>query len=269
MAQMQGGMTNLGFTIYSLAITVVLAAPALAVDITGCGQEVPAGEVGILTTDINCGSPTATNWYGVELENGATLDLQGHTITGPDYPVYCEKRCSVTSTAVGRGMLRGGLYGLAAADGKATVSDVDFVGNQTGIVGTNVALRNVSLVDNAKGAVHLLDQSRLVAENVSVSGCTQGNYCIGIGRIRLSGFTVAGTATGYAVIWGKRVRLAGGSIVGGNVGIRDEAGSHLENVALSGNGVDIESARRPRLVDSACETSRDLVGTPWGVCSND
>jgi hypothetical protein len=167
------------------------------------------------------------------------------------------------------GTLQGGSYGLSAGSGKATVSEVNFVNNGTGIVGSVLAIRNVALTDNPGGAIHLVERRRLIGENLTVAGCAEANYCIGTGRIRLTGLAATGTSTGYAVVWGKGIRLAGASIVGGTVGIRDERAPRLYGVALLGNGVDIIAARRPRLVESTCESSLDLLGTPWGVCTDD
>src|SRR5436190_12695689 len=90
------------------SIVLFLVASAGAVDITGCDQEVSAGQVGVLTTDLDCGWPAPPGSYGVELEKNATLDLQGHTISGAQWAVYCPDRgrCTVTSTGA-KGTLTG------------------------------------------------------------------------------------------------------------------------------------------------------------------
>ena len=52
----------------ALSIMVAFASAAAAFEVTACGQEVAAGEVGVLTTDLDCGPRTAVGSYGVELE---------------------------------------------------------------------------------------------------------------------------------------------------------------------------------------------------------
>src|SRR5260370_368015 len=42
-------------SLVSLAIVCFLLSPARAVDITACGQLVPAGQTGMLQTDLDCG----------------------------------------------------------------------------------------------------------------------------------------------------------------------------------------------------------------------
>src|SRR5262245_61121520 len=98
----------------AVAIVLSLVRTAGAVDITACDQEVPAGEVGVLTTDLDCGWPAPPGSYGVEIGKSATLDLQGHTIRGAQWAVYCPERgrCSVTSTTGGKGALTGAEAGI-------------------------------------------------------------------------------------------------------------------------------------------------------------
>ena len=45
----------------------------------------PARQVGVLTTDVDCGSNTLAGSYGVELGRSATLDMQGHGIAGAQW----------------------------------------------------------------------------------------------------------------------------------------------------------------------------------------
>jgi hypothetical protein len=77
----------------ALGIVLSLAGIAGALDITACDTAVPAGEVGVLTVDLDCGPNTVPDSYGVELARNATLDLQGHTITGAQWAVYSPAAC--------------------------------------------------------------------------------------------------------------------------------------------------------------------------------
>ena len=64
----------------SLLLSAMFAgSPAQAVDVVTCGQVVPAGEIGVLTGDLDC---SATSSSAVIVGVGATLDLKGYTLTG-------------------------------------------------------------------------------------------------------------------------------------------------------------------------------------------
>jgi len=76
----------------SLAVGVILllcGGRAQALDITSCGQTVPAGETGVLVGDLQCDPATR----GVTLQYAATLDLNGHALVAPDgWAVWCNGR---------------------------------------------------------------------------------------------------------------------------------------------------------------------------------
>src|ERR1051325_6028277 len=158
-------------TFLLVAPLVLLSTAAAAVDITACNQTVPPGEVGILTADLDCGPSDVEDSYGVELENGATLDLAGHTITGPRYAVSCEKRCNV----IGPGTLRNAFYGIwgESSSTRATVSDVTLTSNLGGMAVMRGRLTNVIATDNGLA----MDVPKLRARNVTITGC-HGEYCL-------------------------------------------------------------------------------------------
>jgi hypothetical protein len=52
---------------------------AAAVDLTACGQTIPAAETGVLQTDLDC---SGVGTHAVLLLRRATLDLNGHTLVG-------------------------------------------------------------------------------------------------------------------------------------------------------------------------------------------
>ena len=118
----------------ALSLVVSFASAASAIEVTGCGQEVPAGQVGVLTADLDCGSSATAGSYGVELEANATLDLQGHTITGSQWAIYCSERgtCHVTSTT-DTGTVTGAEAGIWPVGSKVVVSHMHFAGNAYGI----------------------------------------------------------------------------------------------------------------------------------------
>lgn len=64
----------------SLVILLICHPPIVAaVDITACGQTIPAGETGVLASDLDCSGAGA---YAVLLLRRATLDLNDHTLIG-------------------------------------------------------------------------------------------------------------------------------------------------------------------------------------------
>ena len=72
----------------ALGIILTLAPVAEALDISTCDSDVPAGQHGVLVADLDCSWNTEAGSYGVELGRNATLDMQGHTITGSQWAVY-------------------------------------------------------------------------------------------------------------------------------------------------------------------------------------
>jgi hypothetical protein len=101
-----------------VVVTVLLVAASVqAVDITQCRQIVPLGETGELTADLDCPTGPSTcqsdpaiecgehlpcpnddclSAHAVVLEDGATLKLNGLTITGGFNGVYCRgSTCTV------------------------------------------------------------------------------------------------------------------------------------------------------------------------------
>jgi hypothetical protein len=254
-----------------LAGALLIAMAAHAVDITGCDQEVPPGEVGILTTDLDCGPNTVEGSYGVELEPYATLRLEGHTITGPRYAVYCPKSCTI----VGPGTLTGAFYGIWAFDERnlrVDVSDVTIAGNVGGMAISRGRLTNVTVNGNAIA----FDVRKLQAVNLTVTGCTDDSpYCIETDRARINGLTATGNASTYAVIFATRtLRLANAAVTDNTApnGIFGLGRILLDGSTVTGHATDLLTPRRPRLANSVCGSSADYTqppSTPWGVCAND
>ena len=78
-----GGMNGRPFRrlVRSGGLAILVASEARGVDVTTCGQVVPAGDTGVLVADLSCaGDGTYLADVGVRLEAGARLDLAGHRL---------------------------------------------------------------------------------------------------------------------------------------------------------------------------------------------
>jgi hypothetical protein len=209
----------------------ILAGSASAFDVTTCGETVPAGDVGVLRADL-----VGCDYYAVELEDGATLQMNGHAILGSIvYSIYCTgRRC----TMVGPGEVANG--GSARGQGSVlhdyighgrtvmTVSDLDIHDNGLGIAGGLVYVSNVVVTRNRDGGIFAY---RFKATNAQV---------IDNG--------------GYGIFAGRDIRLVDSTITG-NDG--------------NGQGIDLTARRRPHLIDSTCGKSLGPSGGPFGVCTGD
>ncbi|TMB58824.1 MAG: hypothetical protein E6J56_01730 [Deltaproteobacteria bacterium] len=133
-----------------MLLVPLFAGRASAVDVAACGQLVPAGQVGVLQADLDCGGDEAAGAClteaaaacasdpgcmdaacgGVLLRDGSTLEMNGHTVANG--VVVCplfHSRCSV----VGPGTIIGG-YGLTALGRKLDASGgLDVHGGEVGI----------------------------------------------------------------------------------------------------------------------------------------
>jgi len=255
--------------------TVLIAAGGIAAgfDVTACDTTVPAGETGILQNDLSCSGA----FVAVNLSEGATLDMQGHAISGAplrDAAVSCNGgRCRVT----GPGDISGPVVAISILRGRQrlTVSDVTIHDCKWGI-----------LDDSSR-------RSAVVASNLSVTGCTQAG--LQLAKLRGSGITANGNGgPGLAVdriraenvvtndngapgIFGGAARVTG--LVAnnnGDAGIRVVKAA-LRDATLTGNngygvGFDVLTKRRPRVVNVTCGKSGVIGGVitdTWGVCAGD
>src|SRR5207245_3106154 len=75
--------------VWALGITLLLGGVGRAIDIGFCGLDVPPGQVGVLQADLTCSG------VGVELEEMATLQMNGHSISGGSIGVFCSRRCTI------------------------------------------------------------------------------------------------------------------------------------------------------------------------------
>ena len=275
-----------------LATVAGIACPAGAVDITGCGQTVPEGQVGRLLSDLVC-SPTDvfTFDFGVMVEPGATLDLGGHSITmnhdgGNLAAIVCNDGCVVMSPAgtadiTGLGPRFSFTAGVQMGR-RSRVSEVHVRGFSYGIAtgadGSRIFLTNVTATDNEGFGIGIADH--LVARNVNASHNGGG---IGIDRSIVGADITANDNTYLGIDAGSRIRARNVTITGnGECGIDASAGKNGRTGSISlldsnvtGNGTaDLISGHRPLLRSTACGASehRDADGVSfgtWGVCSLD
>jgi hypothetical protein len=246
--------------LFAVVASILFPDPGRAMDIFGCGQEVPPRETGTLQAELVCTSSA------VFLGERSTLLMNGHTIAGGG--VFCTgHKCTIE----GPGAITGaGSCGLESMNRRLPfhlfARDVDIHDNRCGIFPgrlstltfTNVQIRN-QIYDGISGI-----DNRAVA------------------RVFGTGITVSGN--GGVGIHAARVVLRGSTIQGnGGIGILGVRGlvELLDSTTVTGNdlvnGLDVGSRRRPHVVDSTCGKSAKLPPRafapdptmPWGVCTAD
>src|SRR5262245_2464928 len=122
-------------------LALAVGTSAAAMDVTTCRQFVPAGVVAVLQTDLVCGR--SAQWpfsaQGVVLDMGATVSLNGHSITGDGtgVGVDCEPQRGIRSRrsacrVVGPGVVSGFELGIGVV-GHVAVEGVTVRGNRYGI----------------------------------------------------------------------------------------------------------------------------------------
>jgi hypothetical protein len=281
----------------AVALVVLIWSPvAWALDITTCDQLVPAGQVGEVQNDLDCGAGSFAS--AVRLDNRATLHLNGHRINGPttgDGLVLAVK----SATIVGPGEIDtapdgacivsyygslhvdGGPLGLdvhncfegIAARVNAKISNVTIHDNtQEGAFAARLTVTNVSANRNSSGVagVYSLRATNLTAADNTVAGFIGENTAV----IKDSNISGSGNYGGD----GRRVVLTNTAISNSaNWGVRAQKALRLRNSSVTGTGpgngdvppnTDLESATKPILFNSTCGKSDGPDGT-WGVCAND
>jgi hypothetical protein len=259
--------------VLALLGVLLLGGTVHAVDITACGQTIHPREIGVLQNDLTCSG----GGVGVRLENGAVLDLGGHTITlglSTSTAVECLARCSVlgpgtlTTNSLGHG---GGI--VSTAKGRIVVTGVQLSGFVIPIHApfARVTFTDSTIQDSALG----VDVRRIDVEDVTIA-TDPGGTCISgfTGRVRGTNLALSGCSTGIYV--GKVVDLTGLTWAGGSIGVLTGKRVKLVDSSVTGASVaDVVSGRLPRLVNTACDRSARLddgiidTAVSWGVCAND
>jgi hypothetical protein len=264
----------------ALLCSILLGSVAWGLDVTSCGTTVPAGDTGVLTTDLVC-SPVPVGAFGVQLGDRSTLDLAGHTITGGITGVVGDfqatPRCRIVSSAPG-GAIVGSLFGIDDCF-KTEVSDVAVVGvTMQAIGGPRLVLTNVTIQDGGEP----ITTSRLDATNLVL---TNNHGALQANRATIRGLTATGNTGGAAADGSgtffirayKRLVLSDATITG-NVGVAiTGARVTLRNSTVTGNdttgnGIDLLTTAKPRLIESTCGRSAELnafIGASWQVCTDD
>ena len=270
-------------------VILLLPVPALALDITSCGQTVPPGEQGVLVTDLVCPRLPEGNPPAVAVGDRGTLNLNGHSITAPS-------NTAVVSVAPDRGFVRMAVVGPGEIKGSGLAIES----------GGPITLTNLSIHDNENGVLNELDNRHGVvrATNVSIVNTVEdpvghgGGVGLQTNTVIADGLTVTGaTFDGLFVrrIRGKNVIASdsghGHPICGGlGFGIVSDS-VHLTNLTAQNNGsagviankrlvlrdstvtgntgeftcdIDVFAERRPFLRNTICGKSNG-----WNVCQHD
>lgn len=263
--------------IIALSGIVLGASHAAAIDITTCGQTVPAAQVGVLQAPLVCDTSEAP---AVTLEHRATLSMNGHSITVSGWPAaYCTGRACTVDGGDGA---PGAITGLGTAG----------FGISGSLDNRRIKVRNVRIEDVVYACI-FNDVAVLIAEDVEVENC--GEYGIRFRKAKLTNVAVSGSDYGIMtskgvtgvgidtsnnVFWGvsgggfSSVRARGLTAMNnGTMGVFARRVS-LRDSMLSGNGfADVAAIRRPRLRDTICGVSGSSQHFPgslnWGVCSLD
>jgi hypothetical protein len=285
-------------TLLALASVLALAGSAAAVDVTACGQSVPDFDTGVLQADLDCsGEPgvcihllgddtemsctsdtdcpqsfNACARAAVQLGAGASLQLNGHSLTGAGVLCSDSGTCTVTgpgsivSAPVGilarkkviaSGLTAtGGKYGIISRRGGAILTDVVLTNNtEDGIWSWRGTIRATGVVATGNGDSGLYATLKPVIARDSTSS-NNGNHGIDGYPPRAVGVTVEGNGGG-GLVSAKGLSVVGSTVTGNGIAY---------------GGLDVWSARRPRVIDTVCDHSRNSGpdgGGSWGVCASD
>lgn len=256
------------------------AGPLHALDVSSCPATVPPREVGMLQADLVCSDGEAGHPYSaIKLERGASLDLNGHSVTFSRgatafVAVECAEKCTlgngtITSTDGGVGI-------STKARARVVARDLTLSGFHTGIQSAvgKIALENVTIDAEAWG---LTPVKKIQLENVHVTLSNPGatNECLGAsqpgGRVKGRQVVLTGCGTG---VLANKITLEDLTVTGTH-GFGVFGGSvRLSNSSVNGSGFyDVVSASIPRLLSTTCGTSArglsDGTFGTWGVCADD
>jgi hypothetical protein len=275
----------------ALAALSVWVRTASAYDVTVCGQTVPAGTVGQLQADLAC-SPSTDDGGIVILAPGATLAMNGHTISQPPGPFYgigvlCLSKCTVT----GPGEITGNL--IAVLGPNVIASDLDIHDAEAGllIVRSFAEQTRLGKVTATNVSILRTEFVGLYAKKASLTGVTSSeNALTGIQAARLTGTNLTtndnergGIVAASATVDG--LIAANNALAGGSGGFRVTRHGRLANAALSGNrfdqgfggglvDADVISPRTMVVLNVTCghslrlSSSGEDLGT-LGICGGD
>jgi hypothetical protein len=257
-------------TLWIVMTALLVAASATsAADLTGCHQNVAAGSLGVLQNDIDCTGAQFGRW-GVVLEPGAKLDLNGHSITGGFGGVWCQGKCSIQ----GPGSIENTSVSGAFLYGKARVKNVDIANCGGGIEPHDFGDTSISI--KAKGVTITGSGSGISAQKVKATDVAVSDSAFGIRGDKVRGKRV--TVTGNDEI-GVRCTLCKFSELvatgNGDAGLDGYGLVVLRDSTLTGNdglglGIDVIGRTGPPiLIDTVCGRSGLSDGSDWDVCADD
>src|SRR5262249_54099144 len=218
-------------------LTFLTGGSGWALDIASCGADVPPGQVGVLQADLTCASTTTA----VILEEVATLQMNGHSISGAGTGVFCLTRCTVQ----GPGEIVGATnFGIATSSNPRPRGLVEDVTIRDG-AGSAIAfgqpgsldLRNVTVANNG-ACLAATNARRIRGTNVVVTNNANGG--VQARRLRFTGLTLQGNGAPGLLTFKGGVHLVDSTLTGNNSGMGD---------------LDLATRRRPGLYNTTCGRS--------------
>ena len=280
----------MGQRIAATLVLISLAVPARALDVTTCGALIAADEVGTVQADFDCvDGPPDNPYFGIVLQRGARLDLNGHVITFRQNattiaPVYCESSCEVHGPGTLVSSPAGGAGIWANHGRRVSIQDLDISGFTTGIVAPRgrLALTNVSIDATNFGIVAArrleLDHVDVILPGGPFGIAGRVGECIGATQPggRVTGSNVSVTGCQHGVYGTSRVQISALSVSASYIGVFSAGTTELTDSTVTGSEyADLYSGRPPVLVNTTCDHSlqyhrqASAPAGPWGVCAND
>ena len=287
---------NRGALAFGIGLCVLPATAALASDITQCGQTVSTGDVGVLMVDLVCPSMSA-----VRVSNGATLELNGHSISAPGASAVAAEFVPVSTgvprhrfSVVGPGTIYGSDTGIEGVGG-IRVSMVTIHDTGTGIKTTSnsrrgtLKLTNVTITQSSDPT----NGVGVVANKVTASGLTvTGMPFDGIMVQKINGADVVASGNGPGIpslgvgfgIGAKTIHLQdltandndGSGVFAEKIVLRDSTVTGNRGAITDPNthkftsDIDVFTSSQPRLVNTVCGKSYNPgLDASWHVCEND
>jgi hypothetical protein len=245
---------------------------AAEIDVTSCQTVVPVHTTGVVQSDLDC-----PGVFMAALENGATLDLNGHTVRG-EVGANTARKAAV----VGPGTLIGRI--TAAYDlRKLKVRDLDIVADGWGVFTNSgtVQIVDTTITGATFRAIHApkvkltrvdvsnnpVDQFAVFTEKIrgagviangnGAPGCTSCFTLYAYGTAKFTDLQASGN-TGFGVFGVTRLKLFDSNVTGNNG---------------QGLGIDVAAGGNLIAINTTCGLSghSEPPYSPgyWDVCTND
>jgi len=213
-----------------------------------------------LQADLTCASTITA----VELEDLATLQMNGHSISGAGIGVFCFRGCTVQGPGEIIGATNFGIVTSTNPRPRVLVEDVTIRDGARSAIAFgapgSLDLRNVTVTNNGGGVI-ATNAGRIRGTNVIITN----NASVGAQarRLRFTGLTLQGNGAPGLISFRGGVHLAGSTLSGNNSGMGD---------------LDLATRRRPGVYNTTCGRSARVPDPPvipaptdpsWGVCTSD